>query len=85
MPCTFTLQDLLFKSRDCKAAISSNFSGSEKESQPRPMIIVSLFSFSFALEWAPNAPVQLGTLLLARARGPLNINAVITPSDESWS
>lgn len=49
------------------------------------MIIVSLFSFSFALEWAPNAPVQLGTLLLARARGPLNINAVITPSDESWS
>ena len=52
MPCTFTLQDLLFKSRNCKAAISSNFSGSQKESQPRPMItIVSLFSFSFALEW----------------------------------
>lgn len=86
MPCTFTLWDLLFKSRNCKAAISSNFSESQKESQPRPTItIVSLFSFSFALEWALGCLSPAWDAPSGTGRGPLNINAVITPSDESWS
>lgn len=83
MPFSFTLPNLLFKSRNCKATICSNFSWSEKESQLSPRIIVSFLSpFFWYGHW--DALARLRTQSLARAYSPLNIN-VITPSDESWA
>lgn len=83
MPFSFTLPNLLFKSRNCKATICSNFIWSEKESQLSPRIIVSFLSpFFWYGHW--NALARLRTQSLARAYSPLNIN-VITPSDESWA
>lgn len=67
--CSFTLQDLLFKSRNCKATMCSNSSRSPKGEAVWMPGLLFLFFLSFGVGFG-----VLWARFLTRAYGPLNIN-----------